>query len=270
MTRVSIAFVALLGLATPAQAGPWAVGRGHVYAKISYEFLDSSRLAQPDGTILPIPRFVKEGSGLYAAWGLSDRVTLIGDVPAWRSSDLEAFDREGGFGDVRLGAQLQLGKSGAWLFAVRGIVQAPTGDETRAGGLLPTGSGAWEGEGVLSAGGSLADGRGYGFVEVGYNYRGESLRDGVLYGGQLGWNVGRRVTLAANVRGLEPFSHAARATAVGSPVGLGDRVTYVYYGPSAIVKLGHTFAVQLDVERVIRARNLATGTTLRGGLSLRR
>ncbi len=270
MRRLALAALALVASAAPAQAGPWAVGRGQVYAKISYELLDSSRLAQPDGTVFGIPQFVKQGSGLYTAWGLSDRVTLIGDVPAWRSSDLEAFGREDGFGDARLGAQVQLGKKGAWQFAARGIVQAPTGDENRAEGLLPTGSGAWEGEGVLSMGRSLAGGGGYGFVEVGYNYRGASLRDGVLYGAQLGWNLGRRVTLAASLRGVEPFSHEARATAVGSPVGLGDRVTYVYYGPTAIVKLSRAFAVQLDVDRVLRARNLATGTTFRGGVSFSR
>ncbi len=269
MTRPAVA-LALLALAAPAQAGPWPVGRGHVYAKASYEFLDSSRLAQPDGTLFDIPQFVKQGSGLYVAWGLSDRVTLIGDVPAWRSSDLEAFDREDGIGDVRFGAQLQLFRSGAWLFAARGIVQAPTGDETRGGGLLPTGSGAWEGEGVLGAGRSFAGGRGYGFVELGYNFRGEGLRDGVLYGGQLGWNVGRRLTLAANLRGVEPFSHEARDVAVGSPVGLGDRVTYAYYGPTAIVKLTRSLSLQLDVDRVFRARNLATGTTFRGGVAFSR
>ncbi len=201
--RRSLAAAVLL-VAHSAQAGPWPVGKGKLYAKLSYEFLDSNELAQPDGTIFGIPDFVKQGSGLYVAWGVGDRLTLIGDVPAWRSSDLQAFAREDGFGDLRIGAQYQLGRTGSWLFATRAIVQAPTGDETRAGGLLPTGSGVWEAEGLASVGRSFAGGSGWGFVELGHQLRGGGLTDGFLYGAQIGWNATRRLALAASLRGVEP------------------------------------------------------------------
>jgi len=269
MRRPAIA-AALLLLAASAEAGPWPVGKGKLYAKLSYEFLRSRELAQPDGTRVDIPEFVKQGSGLYLAWGASDRLTLIGDLPAWRSSDLEAFARETGFGDLRLGAQYQVARTGGWLLATRGVVQAPTGDETRAGGLLPTGSGVWEAEGVFSVGRSLAGGSGYGFLELGHQYRGGGLTDGVLYGVQLGWNATRRLTLAASLRGVEPYSHAPKQTPIGSPVGVSDRVTYAYYGPSAILKLGGGLGVQLDAEFVFNAKNLATGLTWRAGLAYSR
>jgi hypothetical protein len=259
-------------LAAPrGQAGPWAVGKGKVYAKLSVQHLRSTRLAAPDGTIFRIPLFTKDDVGAYAAWGLSDAVTVIASVPLVRSSNLQddpdELARETGFGDVAGGVQIQLGGSGPWRFAARGLLQVPTGDETRAQGLLPTGSGAWEGEGLLSVGRSLAGGRAYGFMEVGHQVRGSGLRDAFVYGGQLGWNAGPRLVLAFNLRGVEPYTHRPGSRTAGSFVGVGDRVTYVTWGPTAILKVGREWAVQLDLDATSHARNLARGLTVRGGVA---
>jgi hypothetical protein len=255
-----------LAAAPSAAAGPWALGPGHVYLKLGYGRLDSDTLANPDGSQVSIPRFVKDDVHAYAAVGVSERMTLSASVPLRRRSDLEDFGSESGLGDVALGVQWQLERRGGWVFATRGVVQAPTGDETRAEGILPTGSGVWEGELRLSAGRSLGAGRGYMFVEAGHQFR-ELLRDGFVYEAQAGWNAHRRLVLAWNVRGLEPWSDRARDVALGSPVGVGDGVGYLVTGPTAIVKLVRGVAVQLDVEGALRERNLATGTTWRVGVS---
>lgn len=268
--RRALAVLLLLGVASTAHAGPWATGRGHSYTKIGAGHLRSTTLVAPDGTAFEIPRFTKTEVGLYASYGIDDRFSATLNVPALRRSDLEGFGAEAGVGDVAIGLQAQLGKRGPWVFAVRGIVQLPTGDETRAEGLLPTGSGVFETELVLGAGRSLWGGRGYGFVEAGPVLRGGTLRDGISYGGQVGWNARPRVTLAANVRGVEPFSHRTRDVALGSPVGLSDRVTYLTYGPTVILGLRKGLAVQADLEAVARARNLARGLTYRLGLSYAR
>jgi hypothetical protein len=256
-------------VAAPALAGPWPNGRGHVYLKVAGSRLDSMVLAAPDGTEFAIPRFLKHEHGLYGTYGIDDRWTAILQVPVVRSSDLEDFRRESGLGDVQAGLQVQLGRRGPWVFAARGLVQAPTGDETLAEGLLPTGSGVWEGEVGVGAGRSLAGGRLYGFVEAGHQVRGGGLTDAAAYAAQLGWNVRRGIVVAGGARGVEPFDRSPRM-ARGSPVGLSDRVAYLVYGPTAIVSVGRGLALQLDLERAARARNLAKGTTLRLGLSLAR
>jgi hypothetical protein len=266
--RVALALAPLLA-ASAAWAGPWPVGPGHAYVKLGYAHLRSTVLANPDGSTADIPRFTKQELYVYGAVGLTPGLTAIVSAPLWRSSDLEDFQRESGFGDVQFGLQAQLGRSGPWTFALRGLAQAPTGDVTRAEGLLPTGSGVWEGELRVSAGRSLAGGRGYGFVEVGHQTR-ETLRDGLVYDAQVGWNLGPRAVLAVNLRGLEPYDKAPRDTALGSPVGVGDRVTYLTYGPSLIVKLGAGWGAQLDVTGVARARNLARGPQLGLGLTYSR
>lgn len=265
-TLAATAALGLLALAGRAEAGPWPVGRGHAYVKVGASHLRSTVLANPDGSTVEIPRFLKQEVYVYGAVGLTPRLTAIVNAPLWRSADLEDFRRESGFGDLQFGLQAQLGSSGPWTFAVRGMAQAPTGDVTRAEGILPTGSGVWEGELRLSAGRSLAGGKAYGFIEVGHQAR-ETLRDGVVYEAQLGWNLDSRFVLAANLRGVEPYDKAPRDVALGSPVGVGDRVTYLVYGPSLIARLGGGWGAQFDVTGVARARNLARGPVFSLGLT---
>ncbi len=274
MRRAASVVLLCLAAAAAVEAGPWAAGRGHFYAKLSYSQLRSTTLAAPDGTRFTIPAFSKDELGVYAALGLSDRFTLIANLPVLRSSNLQdepdELGRESGVGDLQAGLQAQLGRRGPWVFALRGMLQAPTGDETRAEGLLPTGSGVWEGEAWIGAGRSLAGGKGYGFLEAGYGARGGGLRDGLVYSAQIGWNASSRLTLAASFRGVEPWSQRPGDRSAGSFVGVGDRVTYASYGPTAIFKLGRGLGLQLDLDGAFHARNLAEGSVLRVGVFLTR
>lgn len=269
----------LLVTAAQAEAGPWASGKGHYYAKLGYQHGRATRLAQPDGTVFKIPRFTQDDASFYGTYGVSESVDVFVDVLGVRSNDLQDFRRETGFGDLKLGLQHQFARRGSWVFAVRGRLQAPTGDETRADGILATGSGVWEGRAILGAGGSLAGGKLYAFAEAGYDWRGgrridaltkADLRDGIAYEAQLGWNVTKRVILIANGRGVEPFDSKPPRVASGSPVGVSDRVTFVMLGPSLIVKLGRGYGLQLDVEKTLHVRNMAKGTVFRAGASFSR
>ncbi len=273
--RCRLLTAALLGLLAPAsEAGPWALGDGHFYSKLSYQRKLSSQLAQPDGTIFNIPRFTQDDAFFYLALGVSGRVTLIASVPFVRSSDLDdspdELTRATAFGDVQAGLQVQLGRAGPWVFAARGTLQAPTGNEELSGGLQATGSGVWEAESVLGAGRSLARGKGYGFVEVGPYFRGGGLRDGLSYRTQLGWNLGRRVIVAGNLAGLQRWSNTPGELSAESLVGLGDGVTYAGWGPTLIVKLGGGWGAQADWEALFHAHNIAVGDTWRFGLTYQR
>lgn len=270
MKRV-LALVSVLALPLPlAEAGPWALGRGHYYTKASFGYMRARTLAAPDGTSFTIPLFVRNDVYLYGTYGISDRFDVIANVPLLRSSDLAAFGKESGFGDIQFGGQYQFARSGSTVFGVRVLLQAPTGDETRAEGILPTGSGTWEGTAVAGVGSSFAGGKLYGYAEAGYGYRGSSLRDGVVYEAQLGWNARSWMILAFNLRGVEPFSKAAPNVAIGSPVGVSDRVTYTAYGPTLILKLPSGLGFQFDVESAANTRNIATGAVFRAGVSLAR
>jgi len=263
-------------LASPpsVQAGPWAMGKGHFYTKLSVQHLRATELAQPDGTVFDIPRFDRTEVGFYGIVGVTDRIDVYASVPIVRSADLQdepdELARQSGFGDLQVGLQGQVARSGPWVFALRGTLQFPTGDETLADGLLPTGSGAWEAEGLFGAGLSFARGKGYGYVEVGYQYRGSGLRDAFVYNVQAGWNVGSRVTLAVNLRGIEPWSQTPGDRTAGSFVGVGDRTTWAVVGPTAIVRLARDWGLQIDYDAAVRSRNLAKGPTFRAGITFQR
>lgn len=91
-----------------------------------------------------------------------------------------------------------------------------------------------------------------------------------MYNRQIGCNVARRLLFAANLRGVEPYTKAPPGVPIGSPVGVSDRVTYTSYGPTAIVKVGRDWALQLDVDEAFNTRNLAVGTVFRVGVAFAR
>jgi len=256
------------------EAGPWALGRGRVYAKLSYQRLRAERYAQPDGTVFDIPRFSNDNLDLYVAAGVTDALTLTAGVPLIRSSDLadqpDELGRESGFGDFQMGLEAQLGKRGRFVFGARGVVQVPTGDETVSDGLQAQGSGVWEGAGLLTVGTSLFGGKGWAQAEAGYQYRGGGLNDGFQYGFQVGWNANGRAWLSASLRGVEPFSQTPGDVPAGSLTGVGDRTTYVVVGPSLFVRLGAGLGLQLDLEGAFHTRNLAKGPQFRAGLTYSR
>jgi hypothetical protein len=267
----ALAFGSLALLPLPTEAGPWALGPGRIYTKLSYQRLRAEKYAQPDGTVFTIPTFSTDNLDLYVAAGLTDALTATLGVPLLRSSDLadqpDELGRESGFGDLQLGLEGQVAQSGGFVFGLRGVVQVPTGDETVSDGLQAQGSGVWEGAGLVMVGTSLWGGKGWAQVEAGYQYRGGGLRDGFQYALQVGWNAGGRAWLSANLRGVEPFSQEPGEVPAGSLTGVGDRTTYVVVGPSLFVRLGAGLGLQLDFEGAFHARNLATGPQFRAGLT---
>jgi len=266
LPRGLAAAVVVLSLPALAAAGPWGRPRGGLYAKAGYGYLRATELATPDGTIATIPAFEKSEATFYAAYGLTRTLTLTVDAIAYRGSRIEGFDSAGGVGDLRLGAQSSLGRAGAWLFAARGLVQLPTGDVTKGEGLLPTGSGVWEGELYLSVGRSLAGGRGWAFAEAGPQLRGGGLRDGLVYGAQVGVTIRSWLAMAWNFRGVQPWDTTPGDVSAGSAAGLGDGVTYLAFGPSVFLTLRPGLGVQIDLDGATHTRNIARGPTLRIGL----
>lgn len=260
--------------AAVADAGPWAAGKGKGYFRVSFQHLGSTKLVSPDGTNFTIPLFTREEVAIYGAFGLAKDWTVVVNLPVLRSSNLDDFpdelSRESGFGDIQAGIQRQLGSAGGWVFAARATVQLPTGDVERASGLLPTGSGVYEGDVVVEAGRSLGGGKGWMFVGGGPQFRGGGLRDGVVFGAQIGWKLTKTVALMGSTRGVEPFSHEAPRTARGSFAGVGDRVAYVILGPSLLWNLTKNSGLQFDAEFVAYARNLASGPVYRIGYFITR
>lgn len=263
--------LAALGLvaASQAHAGAWAIGEGSWYAKLGVSALSTDELATPDGNVVEIPDFERRLVSFYLEYGLSAGWTAILDAPLRSDSSIEGFGSAYGPGDLVIGVQRQIRVRSPWALAVRALAQAPTGDEELGQGLLPTGSGTWESEILVSAGRSLASGSGWGYLEGGRRFRGSALTDALTYRGQAGLHLGERTTLAGNIYGVEPDGGRS-VDGAGQAAGLGDGARFLAYGVEASYEVKPDWRVEFAVEDTTRARNLATGVTARLGLSLRR
>lgn len=264
----AVALVAFLPL--PVAAGPWNRPKGTFYLKAAYNHLRAEELATPAGEVVAIPAFTKHEATFYFEYGVAARLTAILDAIAYRDSAIEGFESAGGVGDTRLGLQWQLPARGKWVFALRGALQFPTGDEAKGEGLLPTGSGVYEGELVVGAGVSLWRGRGWAQAGLGPQIRGGGLRDGLVYDAQVGGRLFGRVLLLGNIRGVQPWDSTPGDASTVSPSGFGDGVTYLAYGPALILEIASGIALQMDVDLATNVRNIAKGPTFRVGLSVSR
>jgi hypothetical protein len=103
----------------------------------------------------------------------------------------------------------------------------------------------------------------YAYAEAGHQFRGEGLRDGFAYEGQVGINVTDRLVLAFNLRGIQPYDSEPADLSAGSAAGLGDGTTYTNFGPSVIVELSPNWSTQFELEGMANTRNIAPGTVFR-------
>ena len=267
MTRAAAFVTAFLIASGTAMAGPWGREPGHYYMKLSGSRLATTTLATPAGEEVEIPEFELRVVDLYGEFGLGRGLTALTTVPFQHRTRIEDFDTASGFGDLRVGLQMDLERSSSWVAALRAMVQAPTGDATKGGGVLPTGSGVWESELLASIGRSFRGG--YAFGEAGYQIRGDGFRDGFVYRARVGFDLGSHIDVAVHVHGVEPYSDRSVGF-VSSGAGLGNGVRYAVIGPSLSIAVGRGVAVDVDIDHSFHGRNLATGTTVRIGLSLSR
>jgi hypothetical protein len=74
--------------------------------------------------------------------------------------------------------------------------------------------------------------------------------------------------LAFGAWGVEPFEQRGPGD-LSAATGLVDGVRYLAYGPSATHEVSGGWAVELGYDHADRIRNVASGPTLRLGISLR-
>ncbi|MEO7274711.1 MAG: hypothetical protein ABIX28_10540 [Vicinamibacterales bacterium] len=269
--RAVVAIVLVVGLfeARGAGAQPWQPAKGAVAAGLTFQSLRAVELATPAGNVIDIPRFTRDELTVFGNAGVTRRLAIVGAATLLVSTSIEAFERATGVGDARIGIQTLLGQRGAWTAGLRGLVHAPTGNSRRGEGLLPAGSGAWEGEVVLSIGRPIG-GRLFVFGEAGHHVRGRGLRDTFVFNSQVGYVASPRLTLEWNTRGVQPYDNGPIGTTLGSAAGLGDGVTFIAFGPSATIRVRRAWAILAGVDGGGHLRNIAAAPAFRVGVAYSR
>jgi len=184
---------ALVGLSFSAQvqAGAWTLEENRAYHKVAANFFTSKDTfgASAEG----FEEFTDYTINYYGEYGLTDRVTLISQVPLRRSENIasgESFTNFG-VGDIDIGIRYKL-TDAKWVLSSQFLYKAPfLYDEEDD---LPLGNGQSDFEFRLQAGRSLYP---YGYIglEAGYRFRSEAPSDEFRYLAEYGFDLNDKVYL---------------------------------------------------------------------------
>lgn len=257
----SLASVATLALVVvqPSQhahAQAWTRPQGEVFVSASYRYVAGDTFYAPDGSSVELGDTYRQHTGnIYAAGGVIDRwLTLEYNGELIRRNSLDDQGATLGIGDMQVGAWTGLITKPFRLSAgVR--LGLPTGDPTPDAGsnadtdsrltarTLPTGDGEFDlqylisaGKGLNFAGWPLSH---YIQAKLGFWHRFKGFRDQLLYGAEFGtsikgepWN---RLLLIFRLDAVQTYQDRTGTT--GTPVGLGDGVSYGAIGAEIFVRI---------------------------------
>jgi hypothetical protein len=207
------------GIISAAQSG-WVKSKGSGYTQASYYHFSSDEYYAIDGTLFDQgATFTNQVYHLYGEYGISDKVTLIADIPAVVLNQFSTTETVGNIGDVNLTARYGL-RQKEWPVSISLGVSVPTGkkdlfataNSPNEFGIieqinLPTGDGEWNFLGTIAASKSFWNGRAYGTLYTTYNLRTQNYSGQVRMGGELGIQPMKNLWLSgkwfSQLKGLE-------------------------------------------------------------------
>ena len=256
-----------------AAGGGWVKKKRGFYGKVSVGSLRSNRYYSLTGTLNDQgAQFRQTSVNLYAEYGLTNRLTAILNVPAWRSNRFATTGRTTGIGDamvelkyglltgkipvaVSVAPSLPIGKSRALVADVNtpgSLINLPIGDGelnvwTRLYASLPISS------------------RAYVSFDGGLNLRTQGFSNQYTAGAEVGYKVGR-VWVNGTIRQLATIGTPNPNK--GSFV-YGEGLAYLGYSVGAAVPITSTISLTVDYANLLSGqRNVYAGATLGVGLSV--
>ena len=191
MVAVTACALTTLLATSHALAGAWTLEEGKIYNKVAANFFTSD---DTFGTGAEgFEEFEDFTVNYYGEFGLSDRLTLITQVPLRRSENTTSGESVStfGVGDVDIGLRYNL-LNDNWVVSSQFLYKAPfLYDEDDE---LPLGNGQSDFEFRLQVGKSLFP-YGYFGLEVGYRFRAEEPSDEIRYLAEYGFDLNEKVYL---------------------------------------------------------------------------
>ena len=141
-----------------AQSG-WVKKKGEIFAKLSITTTNSDSYYNLSGDKLETSEFTQSTLGIYAEYGLTDRLTLLLNGPSIRMNGFETTNTVSGIGDLPIGAKYAIVK-GKIPVSVGLMVDVPLAKSNNYAQNkeisfeqinLPTGDGEWNFVGTLAA-----------------------------------------------------------------------------------------------------------------------
>lgn len=274
-----ILFTTLLLVRQEANAGAWTQQRGEGYYKLGLRVVRATRFYEPGGNRISIPTTGDYTTSFYGEYGLTDRLTLVVDVPfkritlnrqVERTSGFVLFDGDAktGVADSEFGVRFGLIRKGQSVLSAELLFGIPIGDDTQQSGLL-TGDGEFNQLFKLQFGQSLYPKPVYFSGEVGFNNRTNGYSDEFRYAAEMGYTFHNKVLAIFRIRGVESLKNGDGA--LGGMVGLfANDQSYLSYGPELVYSVDRTFGVSVGIEGATRGENVLSAVAFSLGFSVNR
>lgn len=191
--------VIALGSSPEANAGAWTLPKGAGYNKVAVNYFEAD---ETFGTAAAgFEEFTDFTVNYYAEYGITDKLTFIGQIPLRRSVNETDTNRDdtSGIGDVDLGIRYNL-LNKKWVLSTQYLYKAPfLYDEDEA---LPLGNGQSDLEFRVQIGRSLHP-YGYLGIEAAYRFRAEDPSDEYRYLLEYGFDASEKIYLRAKLDVIE-------------------------------------------------------------------
>ena len=231
--------------------------------------VDGDREPLSDPSLFDHSRYLEIGAALYGEYGIRDRLTLVGYLPfkvvefEGEGSAGESNGEDAGFGDLHLGARLQLLRRGSWRAALEPDLKLPlyTVDDDRGEFVPVLGSGFVDFAVGLSVGASIPAANGYLQGSVGYRVRGGSTGEEwyqALEGGLEPWR-GLRARLRFDAVDSEDVGHGVvgMVDEANAPVPEAGGQDYERIAPTLAAALGQAGEISVTWRGIVDGRNTA-------------
>lgn len=262
-----------------AQSG-WVRAKGSGFAQATISYFAADQYFGLDGSknsgASTFQSYALQG---YAEHGLTDQLTIIGQVPLVKFHQLSSTASVAGVGDIQLGVKWGLTKK--WPLALSVVAEIPTDDgilfasakQPNELGILerinlPTSDGEWNVRTTLALSKSSSSGKVYGSLYGSVNWRTEQFSHQWQSGLELGYAPSKRWWLIAKLQLQESLTDEPRNVSFL----YGEETTFTAFGFTTFYAVNDRWkitAAYFDyTDLIIKLNNIYNGPTFSLGVAL--
>lgn len=282
----SLFTLVILFFALSLQAGPWPKAKGEGYFKLYEWWLIFDQHYTGTGELDPNATLGLYNTTIYAEYGLTDRLTAVGNLVALSRNTINAqisgtrgnITMEGeainGIGDSELGLRYAITKPGASVPVAVGLsLGIPLGEPAGGSqGNLQTGDGEFNQYLNVSAGKSFALGdasNAYVSAYAGYNFRSKGFSDEYRFGLEGGLNfASRKLWIIGRLDASESTFNGETVATVSSTSIFSNNAEFLSVGGELNYNISDKFGISAGVAGAISGRIIAAAPAYSFGVFL--
>jgi len=274
-------FLYLSALTSFAQSG-WTKAKGEGFYQLSFQTFSSDNYYTLAGELLETNQFSQQSVVFYGEYGVTDKFTIIANLPLQTWNGFETTETVNGLGDLRLEFKHAILKK----YLPLSISVAPEIPIGRANNFakstvndfdeinLPSGDGEFNVWTTLASSFALPNAPFYGSIFAAYNFRTEyddvSFSDQIAIGAEIGYQIADLVWVNARLNALNSVDEVLVATDFVR----GDGTEYTSFSFGASVPVYKDFSLSVNYRNyadfIYSRRNIYSAPTWSVGIYYQR